>query len=77
MNAALDTEQCTGCPDVLRCSRWTKDGEVDYLKRGCRPVKTNLRPRIIEEPIRNRKPISKIIDADEQNKNRFRLMDLK
>jgi hypothetical protein len=83
MSAALDTEQCAECPLVTRCSKWNKNGKVDYLKLGCRPVKTNLRPRITEEPIPSRinriplRPVAPVLDAEESQRNRFKLRDLK
>jgi hypothetical protein len=84
MSAALDVEQCAGCDAVQICTRWNPTGTWDYTKgpNPCRPVQP--------EPERELLPIEKlgieikkfreqhgIIDADEENKNRFRLRSLK
>ena len=60
MAAAIDTEQCTGCPAIKICTRWNSSGTWDYTKgkNPCRPVKIYARPRITEEPIPNPRPES-------------------
>ena len=77
MSAALDVEQCAGCSKVQICTRWNPAGTWDYTKGTdpCRPVKIYTRPRIIEEPIPSR--IAPVIDAEQVQRDRFRLRDQK
>jgi hypothetical protein len=64
MSAALDIEQCAECAAVKICTRWNPEtGIWDYTKGidPCRPVPE----------------IGVIIDADQVQRDRFRLRDLK
>jgi hypothetical protein len=85
MSAALDVDHCVGCAAVKICTRWNPAGSWDYTKgiESCRPVKAYRRPRITEEPIPSRinriplKPVAPVLDAEESQRDRFRIRDLK
>lgn len=80
MSAALDTEQCAGCAAVKICTRWNPTGSWDYTKgiEPCRPVpeesKTDKMYVAIHDEI---VPITPIIDAEQVQRDRFKLRDLK
>jgi len=63
MSAALDTEQCVGCEAVQICTRWNPAGTWDYTKgiEPCRPVPEQC----------------PIIDAEQVQRYRYKLRDLK
>jgi len=63
MSAALDVEQCAECAAVKICTRWNPVGTWDYTKgiEPCRPVPET----------------GKIINAEQVQRDRFKMRDLK
>ena len=81
MAAAIDTEQCAGCPAVNLCDHWNKDGIWPHAKgiEPCRPVPENT-PRarqLVYGREYNCKPAGPVIDAEQSQRDRFRLRDQK